>query len=156
MKKKVVQKKPRKKIKHEIWTGYLGSIFGAGYLKMVPAAAKKLRAIQKTHPFDAIAFTGTSGAGIAFPLSLLLKLPLIHVRKKNVKSHYSDTIEGTISSKRYLIVDDFIASGATVNRIISTIKKDKNLKKAKAVGIFLYDSTRSTQYKRMPVFNLMP
>lgn len=156
MKKKAVQKKTRKKIQHEIWTAYLGSIFGSGYLKMVPSAAKKIRAIRKAHPFDAIAFTGTSGAGIAFPLSYLLKIPLIHIRKKSIRAHTSATVEGTISSKRYLIVDDFIASGKTIDRIRDTIKKDKQLKSAKAVGVFLYDSTRMTPYKKLPVFNLMP
>jgi len=151
-----VQKKSRKKIRHKIQTTYLRSIFSSRYLELVPAAAKKLRSIKRSHPFDAIAFTGTSGAGIAFPLSYLLKIPLIHVRKKEIRSHSSYDIEGTISSKRYLIVDDFIDSGATINRIRSYIRKDRQLKKSKAVGIFLYQSRRTTQYKRLPVFNLVP
>lgn len=43
--------------------------------------------LRVSHPFDAIAFRGTSGAAMAFPLSYITGIPLIHVRKTEVSSH---------------------------------------------------------------------
>jgi orotate phosphoribosyltransferase len=152
MKKKASKKKPAKKttkIRHEIQTSYLGRVYGQGFLKLVPAAVARLKAFRRKHPFDALAFTGSSGAALAFPLSYLMKLPLIHVRKSD-KNHYGGSIEGTVSSKRYVIVDDFIASGTTVRRILKAIKKEYK-HPVEAVGIFLYDSTPRNKYQDIPV-----
>jgi adenine/guanine phosphoribosyltransferase-like PRPP-binding protein len=153
--KKVVKKKKavtREKIVHKIQSEYLGKVYGKQFLKLVPLAVKRLRAIKKKHPFDAIAFRGSSGAALAFPLSYFLKLPLIHVRKG--ESHYgSGTIEGTISSKRYIIVDDFIDRGTTVKKIVSEIKKNIG---AKPVAIFLYSAGRygpTAKYNDIPLFS---
>lgn len=111
---------------------------------MIPKAVKEIRALKKELDFDAIAFTGSSGAALAFPLSYLLKLPLIHVRKGN--SHYfSGQIEGTISSKKYLIVDDFIDRGNTIRRIIRNIKRELG-DQAKPVGIYLYAPDAESRY----------
>lgn len=144
-----------KTIRHQIRTDYLGKVYGKGFLKLVPKTAKKLRAIRREHPFDAIAFTGSSGAALAYPMSYLLKVPLIHVRKG--KSHYyGGKIEGTISSKRYLIIDDFIDSGSTMKRVIKTITDA--LPKAQPVAICLYSSSRESDMliggKTVPVFTV--
>lgn len=154
--KKVAKKKTapaKKKIVHKIQSEYLGKVYGKQFLKLVPLAAKKLRSIKRKYPFDAIAFRGSSGAALAFPLSYLLKLPLIHVRKG--ESHYgSGTIEGTISSKRYIIIDDFIDRGTTVKKIISEIKKNIG---AKPVAICLYSAGRygpTAKYNDIPIFSV--
>ncbi len=149
--KKTASKKKRKstRIRHQIQSDYLGRVYGKGFLKLVPAAVAKLRTFRRKHPFDALAFTGSSGAAIAFPLSYFLKVPLIHVRK-NDKNHYGMPIEGTLSSKRYVIVDDFIASGSTVRKIIKTVKKEYS-HPAELVGIFLYDSYKRETYEGVPV-----
>jgi adenine/guanine phosphoribosyltransferase-like PRPP-binding protein len=155
MKKKTKKKKTKKKIiRHEIQTEYLGSVYGKEFLKLVPKAVKKLRSIKRKYPFDAIAFTGSSGAALAYPLSYLLKMPLIHVRKGN--SHYGmGKIEGTISSKHYIIVDDFIETGSTIKRIIKNISAETN---AKPIGILLYSSGMNNDFvyqtQELPVFTL--
>jgi len=113
---------------------------------------RKLKKLKGTLKFDAIAFTGNSGAGFGFPLSYLLKIPVINVRKKT-RAHYNGAIEGTVSSKRYLIVDDFIASGKTINRITTAIKKELG-NRTKPVGIFLYDSDRIAKFEGLPVYTL--
>ena len=155
MKKKVLKKRKPQKIQHEIQTDYLGKVYGKQFLKLIPRAIKKLRAIKRRHPFDAIAFTGSSGAALAYPLSYLMKLPLIHVRKG--PSHYSGgKVEGTISSKRYVIVDDFIETGASIRRVLKAI--DSELDAAKPVAILLYSSTRMLEFdhknKAIPVFTV--
>jgi len=125
------------------------------FLKLVPRTVKKVRAIKRKYPFDAIAFTGSSGAALAYPLSYLLKLPLIHVRKGS--SHYGQgKIEGTISSRRYLIIDDFIDTGASIRRIVKAV--DSELDGAKPVAICLYSSDRQSYFEHkdtnIPVFNV--
>jgi len=129
---------------HIISTSYLGGIFGGDYAKHVDAAVKTVKDFKKHTDFDAIAFMGTSGAGMAFPLSYFLKLPLIHIPKPGVYRHSSYIIEGTLSSKKYLIVDDFLASGNTVRKIEEAIT-DQTVG-SKPVGIFLYQSNGSSLY----------
>lgn len=155
MKKKASRKKKPQKIQHKIQTDYLGKVYGKEFLKLVPRTVKKVRAIRRRHPFDAIAFTGSSGAALAYPLSYLLKVPLIHVRKGS--SHYSGgKIEGTISSKRYLIIDDFIETGASIRRVIKAV--DSELDGAKPVAICLYSSDRLAPFdyksKNIPTFTV--
>ncbi len=149
MKKKTSSKKV---IRHQIQTDYLNRVYGKEFLKLVPMAVAKLRAFRKKHHFDAIAFTGSSGAALAFPLSYFLKLPLIHVRKKD-RNHFSEKIEGTMSSQKYIIVDDFIASGATVRRVIKTIKSEYG-HPVEPVGICLYDSDSRSLYDGIPVITI--
>ncbi len=150
MKKKVI-KKSQPRIHHEIQTEYLGDVYSKQFLKLVPRAVKKLRSLKKKYHFDAIAFSGSSGAALAYPLSYLLKMPLIHVRKGS--SHYgSGRIEGTISSKRFIIIDDFIETGGTIKRIIREVKKEMN--EAKPVVICLYSSTSNSSFNDIPIFTI--
>lgn len=145
-------KPPAKKKAIQIKTQYLDSIYGGHFPEVVPALAKKLKSLRKKLPFDALAITGTSGMGMGFIMSYLLKIPVINVRKKS-PSHYRSPIEGAINAKRYLILDDFMETGATVDKIRKTIRQE--LKgKSKAVGIFLYDSYRIAKYKGLPVYTL--
>ena len=121
---------------------------------MVPQAVKEVRRLRRELGFDSIAFTGSSGAALAFPLSYLLKIPLVHVRKG--RSHYGNgEIEGTISTKKYLIVDDFIDRGNTVKRIIKKIENELG-DQAHPVGIYLYGPCNFTSFphkgKNIPVY----
>lgn len=154
--KKPAKKTSTKKFKYEISTDYLRKVYSVeDFARMIPAAVKKIKAFRKKHPFDAIAFTGTSGAAAAFTLSYKLKIPVINVRKGKTGSHYYRDLEGCINAKKYLIVDDFIESGTTMNRIIRTIKDNI---KAAPVGIFLYsDASYMTRqsYDGIPIFRLM-
>lgn len=148
-------KKPAK-FNYQISTSYLRSVYSVEqYTHMLPAAIKKIKDWQVKYPFDAIAFTGTSGAALAYPLSFALQLPLICIRKKNDGNHFNSDIEGCINARKYLIVDDFISSGSTVRNIIKTVS-DKL--KSKPVGIFLYTEsaqTRRTQIDGVPIFKLI-
>jgi hypothetical protein len=169
VKKAVVKKTPAKKAKpklspekitHNVTTGYLGGLFGGDFAKHVDAAVKVVSEFRKKHPFDSIAFTGTSGAGMAFPLSYVMKVPLIHLPKPGVYRHDYSKVEGTRSSKKYLIVDDFIGGGSTVKRIEKTIT-DEIMSKPEPVGIFLYEGPNTGSSRKMtlgkfsvPIFTL--
>jgi len=162
MKKPARKKTPKppakKKIPNQdISTGYLDKVYELDkFVKLIPKVAKALQAFRKKHPFDAIAFTGCSGAAFAYPLSYKLKIPLICVRKKD-SSHCTRPLEGYIGAKSYVIVDDFISSGDTIKKIISTIKTHAKVKNKvpKVVGIFLYDQDGwRKQFAGVPVIGV--
>jgi len=95
-------------------TEYLQDLFSARRLRRsIELAAKALSTLQ----FDAIAFRGMSGALIASALSYRIGKPLIMVRKHEITSHSMGRVEGYKHAKTYVVVDDFISSGATVKEI---------------------------------------
>lgn len=85
------------------------------------ALVKRLRNVK--HKFDAVAFRGMSGALVAPIIASKLKKHIIMVRKPNDGSHSSYACEGHVSSKAYIIVDDFISGGHTCKTVIDTIQK---------------------------------
>lgn len=116
---------------------------------MVDITIKSAERLRKETEFDTIAFSGISGAAIAFILSHWMDVPLLCVRKKGENSHYHQgggrLLEGNIQDMRkYIIVDDFIASGATCNHIIDSIR-DGNTR-AKCVGMLMYRAYESHKW----------
>jgi adenine/guanine phosphoribosyltransferase-like PRPP-binding protein len=83
--------------------------------KCVSAASKVLERYKDK--YDTLAFAGISGAIIAPPLALKMGKELIAVRKASDKCHSSYRVEGYDDVNNYIIVDDFIDTGATVRRI---------------------------------------
>lgn len=78
----------------------------------------------KRYEFDAIAFRGMSGAMIAPPVAALMGKTLILVRKPGESTHSSDTVEGDVRYiKRYVILDDFVATGNTAREIQRAIQQ---------------------------------
>lgn len=108
--------------------------------------------------YDAIAFSGQSGSALAYPLSLKLNKPLINIRKKETKSHYSDVIEGIIDFNNYIIVDDLILDGNTINYIVSNINTLDC--KPTCKGIFLFKRSLISNFhsgiigKHIPIYSL--
>lgn len=129
-----------------IKTDYLTSVYDVQ--KFQKTADRCLRAaeqMRKDHPFDAIAFTGTSGAAMAYILSNMMTVPLICVRKSTEQSHYSmaghGLIEGFTAAERYIIVDDMVCSGATAYAIRKAV--ETRIPRAKLVGMVLYNTRPS-------------
>lgn len=85
-----------------------------------------------------LVFRGLSGALIVPLLAYKLKYPLLTVRK-NENSHTSNIVEGNISFTKYVIVDDFICTGETIEQIQKNVYRNNN--KATLDGIVLYNST---------------
>lgn len=135
----------------KIQSSYLFPVFNANnFQKLFAETACLAVEIKQKASYDAIAFTGMSGAAMAFPLSLSLGIPLICVRKNDGNHHSSPSwrkhdpsryLEGCIDSNQYLIVDDFIDSGKTVNTICKKIFAYNP--RAKCTGILLYKSADS-------------
>ena len=126
-----------------VQTGYLKPIFYADrFQAQVKLALDVALKIVDRHPFDAIAFTGTSGSALAYILGYHLNVPLMCIRKQDEKSHFwsadmdSGKLEGYLLSKSYIIVDDFMSSGSTVDRIIQVVSK--KCRHAKCVAGLMY------------------
>jgi len=144
----------------KIDTCYLQAVYDVPKFKIaVKKTAKSIKALyekkyrEEKIRIEAIAFTGTSGAAMAYPLSYLLNIPLICIRKDEERSHYRKDgygeVEGIKNPANYIIVDDMICSGETIDKIT---KKIKNMyPKAKCLGIFLYSSYQISPYKKIPV-----
>lgn len=140
-------------------TDYSGSVFNkpTDYAKLITRTAKRVALLKKKHKNLGIAFRGQSGSALAYPVAAKLKMPLILVRKNTESSHSSYKIEGCTNKDvdNYIIIDDFISSGKTVNTIIREIDKYQSFcdNPAKCVGIVLYASSkRNKTHKDYPVY----
>jgi len=127
----------------------LGSIGGYGWTGENPTKLRNILIkandafvkLRKTLKFDAIAFSGSSGAVIAFPLAVSHEIPVIYVRKANEQSHgFAVECNGEDQIKKYLIVDDFIASGATIDWIANQVKAYAR-GPVKLVGVFCFSDS---------------
>ena len=114
------------------------------YLRPVVDAELRGRAIDKALPvlrkrkFDAIAVRGMSGATIGAILADRLDKDLYLVRKGNEveSSHSSYKVEGPDGPIDYIIVDDFVATGATIEAVL--LDMTKYFPHAKCVGLYLW------------------
>ncbi len=71
---------------------------------------------------------------VAPGVAIKLKKQMIATRKE--KSHSFRRIEGFADSKNYIIIDDFVSTGETIETIITELKEF--VPRANCVGIFLY------------------
>lgn len=141
-------KRPVYSSQPEVISEYLHSIYRPAKLaKIVNQLARKINALRKKTKIDAIAFTGQSGSSVAYPLSYKLGIPLILIRKG--RSHSNTRYEGVCQIENYVIVDDFIDSGATVARIMKQVRRYNP--DAKLMNILLYQQSYFKQWNGVPV-----
>ena len=138
---------------------YLKVIFDPNiYKETVAKTVAAAKHIKSVTDFDTIAFCGMSGSAMAFILAHELGVDLLCVRKKNDGSHFlsfnDNPLEGNLEAKKYLIVDDFISSGRTVNYIIDSISKI--LPQAKAVAMVMYAAYRNDTHCYPETRELIP
>lgn len=90
------------------------------------------------YEFDTLAFQGASGIGISMILAHLLHKEVIMVRKQGEPRHaYARyKVEGFLKAKRYFIIDDLIASGATIAQVIRGVRSI--VPSAELAGVLLY------------------
>lgn len=97
---------------------YLHPVMGTKKLKNCATMLSQL--LQKyKNDFDTIAFCGVSGTMIGPLLSIMMEKKMLAIRKDSSHSMYK--VEGDYSATRYIIVDDFVASGKTVYGIHNDI-----------------------------------
>lgn len=114
------------------------------------AAAGILRAKVEHGDGIAVIVRGNSGVSCAFAALMIADFNLCLLRKRCDNSHGSP-LEGPdgFSFEKYIILDDFISSGDTVDGIIKDLDVLASAKAAtrpKCVGLVLYNSTRRSGY----------
>jgi len=86
--------------------------------KVIDKVTRKIKALHKVKRIDAIAFSGFSGACVAYPVSVATNIPTLNIRKEEV--HHGYTREGPSGYvNNVVIIDDFIQSGKTMNYIFT-------------------------------------
>lgn len=96
----------------------------------------------KFNRVDLIVGIGMSGTLPLIPVSLKSNIPCGVIRKPNSSCHSSACIEipltGSDYINQYVIIDDFISSGNTIDQIISIMTRQ--YPHSECVGIILYQS----------------
>ncbi len=134
------------------------------FRQVVLDTAKTIKILQKQLNFTTLAGCGNSGLPILGALQFELGLPIITIRKKSeapVCGELAPRATGGVACDKYLIVEDCIATGGTVQHIVNTIVSEiKAFKESwkthpsppgetrialardpKCVGVLLYDTT---------------
>jgi adenine/guanine phosphoribosyltransferase-like PRPP-binding protein len=89
----------------------------------IEQSIKLLRRIEDK--FDTIAFIGTSGALCAPIIARELGKELIVVRKESdyKNSHSPKRVEGYRGGRSYILVDDFVDHGGTIERVVEAVSE---------------------------------
>lgn len=95
--------------------------------------------------YDAIACCGTSGLMVVPQIAELLNKNIVVVRKQI--DGYSDFLVEGACTRQYIIIDDLICSGGTVEHIIKNIKEELPI--AKCIGVYSYMRDQCA-YRNMP------
>lgn len=120
----------------EVRSDYLHDALDPSKLADIVHEATKFLSRRRDR-FDGIVVRGVSGMLVGTIVAYKMKVPLLIVRKKD-GSHSKMSIEGSDRISRYVIIDDFIDSGATMRKIIKEVGR---FNKAALSGIVLYSST---------------
>ena len=136
---------------HHAGNGYSDSMYDANIREVVIKAAINTLTAYKSK-FDVIVCTGYSGMVIAPIVAYAINKPLLIVRKDGESAHSCLKVMGQLGD-RYVIVDDFVCTGATVKRIIKEVKvrhKNGSLPAPKFVGMYLYEDISTGEYNDIP------
>ncbi len=107
------------------WLGsnYIKSAFNKPKLKHIVSSFAKAIEDKVFGEFDGIACIGTSGLTVAPILAYEFDKHLMVVRKENDNSHKESSIEAYDSVSKYIVVDDFVSSGRTLENITKGLIK---------------------------------
>ncbi len=101
---------------------YMPGIYdGESYGLILNRVVQALDEIKAARRIDTIAFSGSSGAAMAYSAAWATDLRLLHVRKPDHEAHFFGSVEGFTRPQNYVIVDDFMSSGRTLELIISEV-----------------------------------
>ena len=128
----------------KVYAGYATTYGQEAVRVRAKFAAKAIKELMAETGADCVVVHGNSGVSCGFAALMYANFPLILLRKDNDNSHGSP-VEGPAGHNvlRYLILDDFISSGATMERIKAKIvtlaeQSGSGLPTPECVGIVLY------------------
>ena len=146
----------------KVWQGYSTNYAQEAVRVRARFAAKAIKELMAETGADCVVVHGNSGVSCGFAALMYENFPLILLRKDNDNSHGSP-MEGPNGHNvlRYLILDDFIDTGATMERIkakIVTMAEQSGgvSPRPVCVGIVLYGHHRGDGFsfrdgQRVPV-----
>jgi len=146
----------RKKKEFHVWSGYGWTTHNPeSWTKKIQLTAVKVQHLREEMGFKALACCGSSGMMAAAVLTVALDIPVIYVRKQNENSHGSSVESNSvgIAIPKYLIVDDFACTGATLDRIVEGIEKfadRNNMVRPECMGAFMYNETSTSKTQNTP------
>jgi len=115
---------------------YLGKLFKSEERnKIIDRVSRHINELNLC--FDTVVFTGNSGSLIVPEIAIKLNKPFTLVRKEK-NSHSCLDIEGYWNFFKYLIIDDCVESGKTIERIVNIENKNMNFT-SKLIGIYTYN-----------------
>lgn len=105
--------------------------------------AKTAKRILADVDYDTMIGTGLSGALVVPELARALKKHWAIVRKPGESVHAFTLVVGEVG-KRWLFVDDFIASGATMRRVQDAVADEAKAQcfQTEQVGTYLYEDSK--------------
>lgn len=127
--------------------------FRAGYMDEAHQSTAELVADAEFYledvDYDTMVGTGFSGALVVPKLAEALGKHWLLVRKPKDGSHSSYPAEGSLG-RRWLFVDDVIATGETRDRVRYEINKQCKLREYKStfVGTYLYANYGDPEFRR--------
>lgn len=114
--------------------GYLRTVLTPDTLRQsVMGVVRALRAVKGE--FDAIAVRGVSGSTVGAAAAFVLGKPLVVVRKPE-QSHSRNYVEGLKRVGGYVIVDDFIDTGATVRKVVEEMGRHRPGSSCRGVALY--------------------
>jgi orotate phosphoribosyltransferase len=100
--------------------------------KIIIKAVCDLRKIK--NEFDSIACCGISGLMVVPQIAELLNKNILIIRKN--EKRYSEFRTEGVAPLHYVVIDDLICSGTTINHITSIIKDEYS--RARCIGVYCY------------------
>lgn len=114
---------------------------------LIPMICTQLR--KHKNQFDSIVASGNSMMGIAPIIATKLDKQLITIRKPHEISHSTVRVEHYQYPHKYIVIDDFISSGQTMNYVINQMSEYTN---GQLYGIYLYRSYCDALLKKLPTY----
>jgi adenine/guanine phosphoribosyltransferase-like PRPP-binding protein len=94
------------------------------FRRVVEIVVPMVEKLKERHPdIGALAACGHSGVFLVGAVAYHTNLPILAVRKTRDSVHDSSMVNGWINCESYLIIDDLIASGRTIDRIIKAVSE---------------------------------
>ena len=131
---------------------YLSCIFNR---KSQDNAMRWIKSVIKLYDlkFDGFIVTGVSGITMGSVAARTLRKDLVVCRKRNDDKHSYYYVENYKPNKRYVFLDDLIATGDTYERVCNQMEEihkqlvelkwiPKDSKKSEVIGQMLYDTER--------------
>ena len=132
-----------------IEAGYVGALLDPKtYMVVFDRLIQACAVFDSVRPFQTIVFTGASGSMIGPALAAMSgkKMVLVRKCKTEVSTHSYRNAEGAKDAGEYLIVDDLVGTGTSVDRIID--RMNRHDRDSSCVGVVQYAAGRGGKHCR--------